>query len=97
MILGSMVLLLSGAAWVGFCYIAQKKIDSYKNNSQENLDHDLKFRRDDDAGAHARLITNENIYTDDCMNSSIDHSKSDFQSDLSNEYQQNMFGMGRDL
>ena len=74
-----------------------KKDRFIKNNSQENVDHDLKFRRDDDTGAHVRLIKNENIYTDDCMDSAIDHSRSDFQSDLSNEYQQNMFGMGRDL
>ena len=103
MVLGSMVLLLSGAAWVGFCYIAQKKIDLYIKNRQENVDHDdWTLQKDDDAGASARLSSDDHIHkintlASDNVNSTIDHSRSDFQSDLSNEYQQNMFGMGRDL
>ncbi len=98
MVLGSMVLLLSGAAWVGFCYIAQKKIDLYIKNRQENVDHDdWTLQKDDDAGASARLSSDDHILIDDCMSSAVDHSRNDFYCDLSNEYQQNMFGMGRDL
>ena len=92
-----MIFFLLGAAWVGFCVYLNKR--DYDQRCQEK---DFRMQKHDDAAASTRLMADEythkiNTLASDNVNSAIDHSRGDFQSDLSNEYQQNMFGMGRDL
>ena len=94
-----MVEFVLGAVFVVFyvfLYIKsrQKNVD----NDQYYQDNDFKLQKNDnDAGAYVRLTSDDHILIDDCMSSAVDHSRNDFYCDLSNEYQQNMFGMGRDL
>ena len=94
-----MVEFVLGAVFVVFyvfLYIKsrQKNVD----NDQYYQDNDFKLQKNDnDAGAYVRLTSDDHILIDDCMSSAVDHSRNDFYCDLSNEYQQNMLGMGRDL
>ena len=89
-------------AFHGTCQAAFKNIMDKRDYDQRCQEKDFRMQKHDDVAASTRLMADEythkiNTLASDNVNSAIDHSRGDFQSDLSNEYQQNMFSMGRDL